>query len=58
MKPLEQNLAPLRYAQHLLAVGHGRGAIVTDVFMRYHLDWADALATVAAAILLNECGLV
>ena len=53
---MKDELASVRYAQHLLTGGRSADEIVCELRVQLGLASVDALATVAAAMLLNDRG--
>ena len=54
---MEHDLAPLRRAEELLAAGESTDEIVRQLRMLFGLDFVDAMAAVAAVVLLNDRGI-
>ena len=54
---MDEELAPLRRAHELLTRGESVDDIVSEIRMLFGLTYVDALAAVAAVVLLAERGL-
>jgi hypothetical protein len=54
---MHPDLAPLRHAQTMLRTGGRVDDVIEELRALYRLDFVDAMAAVAASIVLNDGGL-
>ena len=54
---MAHDLEPLRHAQHLLSAGKSTDDVIAQLRAAFDLNFVDAMAAVASAVLLTERGL-